>query len=90
MYCTTGKHLRRTWNQWTTKVKVSYRSVSSVGIEKILRLTACDNFYGDELNKNNRTMMLRPEQKSVSLIKTLLNKYTQPVDLFFDQLAEPC
>lgn len=53
-------------------------------IENTSRLTEFEKVYGDERNKNILPMLLRPEQKSEKLFKTLMNKYSEPGDLVFD------
>lgn len=50
----------------------------------INRFTAHEKVYGDEPNYNNQTVLMPPERNIEALIKTLLNKYTQPTDLVSD------
>lgn len=51
-------------------------------IANIIHLTSREKIYGDELDDNKRTILLDQEQKREALIKTLMNKYTQPGTLF--------
>ena len=56
-------------------------------IDNIPRLTPQEKVYTDEVNSNDRPKMLRPEQKSVALLKTIISKYSQPGDIVFDPFA---
>lgn len=51
-------------------------------IDNITYLKAHNHVYENEFNGNNPPMLLRPELKSLTLKKVLVNNYTQPVDLF--------
>lgn len=51
-------------------------------IENTRRLTARYNAYGDQINYNNRRKLLRPEQKSAVLIRTLVKRILNLENLF--------
>ena len=56
-------------------------------IDNIPRLDPLEKVYTDEKSESGRPLMLRPEQKSVALLQTIIGKYTQPGDLVFDPFA---
>lgn len=57
-------------------------------IYNISRLTEREKVHENELNENNRPMLLGPEQKSEELIKTFVNKHNTLVDLVSDTFSE--
>lgn len=56
-------------------------------IDNILRLTRRENVYGGKRNNNSLPMFLQTEQKSDTLIKTLVKMYTHSDELVFRPFA---
>lgn len=54
----------------------------------IRRLTASDKVYTDKVWKNNCPLFLQSEQKRLADVKTLVDIYSKPVELVFDQFAD--
>lgn len=56
-------------------------------IDNIPRLTPGEKVFTDKVSDNGRPLMLRPEQKSVAVMQTIVSQYTQPGDIVVDQFA---
>lgn len=54
---------------------------------QLSRPTASEKVYKDKVEKSNYILLLRPEQKSFAVLKTLMDKYFDPGNLVFDPFA---
>lgn len=53
-------------------------------MDNIPRLPATEVVYGDVIGNNGRPVMLRPEQKNISVMKTLVAQYSPPGGIVLD------
>lgn len=53
-------------------------------VDNIPSLTASEKLYIDKVRNNSCSLLHQPEHKSPAVLKTILRKYSQPVDLVFD------
>lgn len=57
-------------------------------IDNIPHLSALEKFYADEINDNNRLILLRSEQNIEAFIMTLVNSCTKSGDLILDPFMD--